>query len=138
MRSRTFPWLAGLAAVGVLAVACEDGSDIATERGADTPTVRASTPAAGAGDRAKEGSSASLSVAEFSVDGMTCGGCALATEIAVRKVDGVASVDAAYHEATGEGRCTVQYDPAAVGPSRIARAIREAGFEPTLRERAGG
>lgn len=73
-----------------------------------------------------------LASAEFTVEGMTCGGCALATEMAVRKLEGVESVDAEYDESTGEGRCTVEYEPGAVDTDRIAAAIREAGFEPTL------
>ena len=64
---------------------------------------------------------------------MTCGGCALATELAVKDLDGVKSADAAYDEDTGEGRCTVEYDPETVSTERIAGAIRSAGFEPSLR-----
>lgn len=83
---------------------------------------------------ASRNASPERAVAGFAVEGMTCGGCALATEMAVRKLDGVASVDASYDEATGEGSCTVEYDPSAVAPDHIAEAIRGAGFEPRLRE----
>ncbi len=75
---------------------------------------------------------ARLATAEFRVDGMTCGGCALATEMSVEKREGVASADAEYDEEADEGRCTVEYDPSAVGTDEIAAAIEEAGFTPTL------
>lgn len=79
-----------------------------------------------------------LAVAEFAVDGMTCGGCALATEVAVRKLDGVTSAEASYDAESGEGRCTVEYDPATVTPDRIADAIRGAGFQPRLQPDGSG
>lgn len=85
-----------------------------------------------------EASAVRLATAEFDVKGMTCGGCALATEAALKKLDGVATADARYDDATGEGRCTVEYDPARVGPDRMMAAIRELGYEPTLLETAGG
>lgn len=87
-----------------------------------------------AADRVAEGAPAavSLATAEFDVEGMTCGGCALATELALKKLDGVARADARYDERTGEGRCTVEYDPARVGPERMIAAIRDLGYEPTL------
>lgn len=88
--------------------------------------------AAGDGDQASDTETARLVTADFSVDGMTCGGCALATEISVRKLDGVSSVDASYDEEADEGSCSVRYDPEVVGTDAIAQAIRDAGFEPTL------
>jgi copper chaperone CopZ len=90
------------------------------------------------GDTAGRSGSSELAVAEFTVEGMTCGGCALATEMAVMKLEGVASADASYDEATGEGSCTVEYDPSSVAPDRIVDAIRGAGFEPRLREGGSG
>lgn len=92
-------------------------------------------PDASAEDRssAPEAERVQRASAEFSVEGMTCGGCAIATEISVRKLDGVSSVDASYDDATGEGRCSVEFDPEIVGTDAIAEAIRSAGFEPTLR-----
>lgn len=74
-----------------------------------------------------------LAMAEFSVEGMTCGGCAIATELSVKKLEGIRSVDASYDERTGAGRATVEYDTDLVEIDAIAEAIREAGFEPTLR-----
>jgi copper chaperone CopZ len=87
---------------------------------------------------AADASPARLATAEFDIDGMTCGGCALATEMAVKKLEGVESADADYDEAADEGRCTVEYDPSTVDTDRIAAAIRDAGFEPRLREKGSG
>jgi len=81
---------------------------------------------------------AELAVAEFDVDGMTCGGCALATEFALKKLDGVVSADASFDEATGEGRCTVKYDPGLVSPEQMVIAITDVGFTATPREPAAG
>ncbi|MFQ5890468.1 MAG: heavy-metal-associated domain-containing protein [Gemmatimonadota bacterium] len=69
--------------------------------------------------------------AEFEVDGMSCGGCALATELALKKLDGVASAVAEYDDETGEGRCTVEYDPALVSPNRLITTINDVGFVAT-------
>lgn len=93
-----------------------------------------------AGDRVagESPAAARLATAEFDVEGMTCGGCALATEAALKKLDGVARADADYDERTGEGRCTVKYDRARVGPDRMIAAIRELGYEPTLLDAKSG
>lgn len=103
-----------------------DQSEASTDARAAQATAR--TEKAGAADA----SSARLATAEFDVDGMTCGGCAIATEMAVKKLDGVESADAEYDEEADEGRCTVEYDPSAVDTDRIAAAIEEAGFTPSL------
>lgn len=81
---------------------------------------------------------AELVVAEFDVDGMTCGGCALATEFALKKLDGVVAADASFDEATGDGRCTVKYDPGLVSPEQMVIAISDVGFTATPREPAAG
>lgn len=97
------------------------------------------TESGGANPSAQQGETApELSVAEFAVEGMTCGGCAIATEMAVKELDGVVSADAEYDETTGEGRCRVEYDPRRVDPERMMAAIRKAGFEPRLREEGSG
>jgi len=82
--------------------------------------------------------SAELVIAEFDVDGMTCGGCALATEFALKKLDGVEAADASFDEATGEGRATVKYDPGLVSPEQMVIAISDVGFTATPREPAAG
>lgn len=119
---------AGLA-LALTGAACS-GDAGGSEASADAREARPTARAEGSG-----GTTASpvrLATAEFDVEGMTCGGCALATEMAVKKLDGVASADAEYDEANDEGRCTVVYDPSTVGTDRIAAAIEEAGFTPSL------
>ena len=87
-----------------------------------------------AGARAAAGSgTAEMVTAEFDVAGMTCGGCALATEVALRKLDGVRSAEASYDQETGEGRCRVEYDPRQVGTAELMAAIEAVGFRPSLR-----
>ena len=81
---------------------------------------------------------AELVIAHFDVDGMTCGGCALATEFALKKLDGVAAADASFDEATGEGWCTVKYDPDLVSPEQMVIAITDVGFTATPREPSAG
>jgi copper chaperone len=71
---------------------------------------------------------------EFDVDGMTCGGCAAATEIALERLDGVRSADASYHDDSGAGRAVVEYDPTRVSPERMIDAVEAIGFHPTLRQ----
>jgi Cu+-exporting ATPase len=61
---------------------------------------------------------------EFSVTGMSCAGCAATIERALRNVEGVreANVNLAL------GRATVLYDADVVGPRRLAKAVRDAGY----------
>lgn len=115
-------WKAGVVAalIGAGAVCVGCGGEIPEATSGDGPANLASE-------------SVQLATAEFSVEGMTCGGCAIATEMSVKKLEGVSSADASYDEESGEGRCTVEYDPARVDTDAIAEAIRGAGFEPTLR-----
>lgn len=117
-------WIMYIEIVAIAAAAAAGTAACAGE-GAETADP-ASEPTAGA--------AVGLATAEFDVEGMTCGGCALATELALKKLEGVARADALYDERTGEGRCTVEYDPARVGPERMMAAIRDLGYEPTLLE----
>lgn len=116
--------LAAAVAVALAGTACS-GETGKTDGSGAAESVRSEA----ASDR---GVTARLATVQFRVDGMTCGGCALATELAVKKLEGVRSADAEYDKATGEGRCTVEYDPKAVSVDRIAAAIERAGFRPTL------
>jgi Cu+-exporting ATPase len=61
---------------------------------------------------------------DFSVTGMSCAGCAANIERALRKVEGVreANVNLAL------ARATVLYDAGVVGPRRLAKAVRDAGY----------
>lgn len=131
----TFLAAAATIALALTVAACsgEGGADSASTDGREAETTARAERAEGA-----DASPARLATATFDVEGMTCGGCALATEMSVKKLDGVESADAEYDEATGEGRCTVEYDPDRVTTDRIAGAIEEAGFRANLRERGSG
>lgn len=69
--------------------------------------------------------------AVFAVDGMTCGGCAIATKMALRKLDGVVEASTAFDENTGEGSAWAIYDPNRIQPDRLMAAIRQLGYSPT-------
>lgn len=61
----------------------------------------------------------------FVIKGMTCGGCEIGVEIALRQLDGVRSADASYHE----GTATVSYDPEKICPEQIVAAIEKLGYQ---------
>jgi len=97
----------------------------------------------GVGGAEKEGDAAAtaatvvdadFTTARFSVDGMTCGGCILATEMAIRRVEGVRSVTATYDEGDRAGSASVEYDAARTDTEAIEAAVRRAGFTPKLEE----
>lgn len=81
---------------------------------------------------------AEFATARFSVDGMTCGGCVVATEMAVKRVEGVRSVSAVLGENGAPGNATVEYDARLADTEVIAGAIRQAGFTPLLEEAVPG
>jgi copper chaperone CopZ len=113
--------IAAIVGTGAVCVGCGgEVQEVRNASGEEAPATRSAE-------------TAQLATAEFSVEGMTCGGCAIATEMSVKKLEGVSSADASYDEETGEGRATVEYDADLVGTDAIAEAIRGAGFEPTLR-----
>ena len=74
---------------------------------------------------------AGLAKIAFDVEGMTCGGCVLATRLALAKVAGVRSADAAYDEKTKKGTAWAIYDPAQATPAQLMAAIKNLGYEPT-------
>ncbi|MGH7477001.1 MAG: heavy-metal-associated domain-containing protein [Longimicrobiales bacterium] len=77
---------------------------------------------------------AGYATAKFAVNGMDCGGCALAARAALRKLPGVADAGADYDDANGVGSAWAVYDPAKVTPEKLAAAIQALGYEPTLVE----
>ncbi len=116
-------WKGAVSAMIVGTGAICAGCGIGTEEFEQETTV-ASTPAEGV----------EFATARFSVDGMTCGGCVLATEMAVKRVVGVRSVTASLGEDGGPGNATVEYDVGRADTAAIAAAIRRAGFTPRLEE----
>ncbi len=60
----------------------------------------------------------------FHVTGMTCGGCEFGVRHVVKKLDGVAEVEASYKEE----RVVVTYQPEKVKPEQIIQAIESLGY----------
>ena len=120
--------LAGLAALPLLSACSDPGASAdASVRGGQAAAVEAAAPPVPAG----------LARADFDVAGMDCGGCAIATRAALRKLDGVERADASYDDETGKGAAWALYDPAKVTPERLMEAIRELGYTPTVVEGEG-
>lgn len=61
----------------------------------------------------------------FVITGMTCGGCEVGVEIALRRLDGVRSAEASYDD----GTATVSYDAERVTPDQIVAAIEKLGYK---------
>lgn len=70
----------------------------------------------------------------FKVEGMTCGGCEGGVKIAVKRLDGVRSVDASHRDE----RATVTYDETKVTPEAIVQAIEKLGYQAELIETKRG
>lgn len=131
LTNRTLLVATAALAVAVAGAACSGGSDASAE--ATQAQASKSADSSASREEATE-----LATAEFRVEGMTCGGCAIATEMAVKKLDGVESADAEYLGEGKSGRCTVTYDPSLVGTEQIASAIEGAGYAPTLATTSSG
>ena len=68
----------------------------------------------------------------FDVKGWTCGSCAAATRIALKKLDGVESVKTE----SDKGEAVVVYDDAKVTPDRMIEAIGRLGYKATTKSGA--
>ena len=62
---------------------------------------------------------------EFTVDGMSCGGCVKSVTGAISQLAGVSKVDVSLERKAA----MVEYDGAAVTPALIVAAIEAAGFD---------
>lgn len=67
--------------------------------------------------------------ATLTITGMTCGGCATAVKVQLRRTDGVVSYDVSYER----GEADVTFDPARTSPQRIAESISKTGFRATVK-----
>ena len=67
---------------------------------------------------------------QFQITGMTCGGCAAGVRMTVKRLDGVAKVEASYEK----GHAVVTYDPDKVTVEQIKDAIKKLGYEAELKE----
>lgn len=66
-----------------------------------------------------------LETVRLDVSGMWCGGCAVATRAALKRLDGVEKVEVSLEEHSA----VVTYDPSKVNRAQMLEAIREVGFE---------
>ena len=62
---------------------------------------------------------------EFTVEGMSCGGCVQSVTRAIARLPGVRNVDVSL----ANKAATVEYDGATIEPAAIVAAIEAAGFE---------
>lgn len=60
----------------------------------------------------------------FEVEGMTCGGCAIATRTVLSRLDGVKKVEVDYEQ----GEAVVAYDPEKVSVQEMIAAVKELGY----------
>jgi len=69
----------------------------------------------------------------LSIQGMTCGGCAAAVKIQLKRTEGVTAYQVSLEKAEAE----VTYDPAKTTPDRIAESVSKTGFKASVKESAG-
>lgn len=122
-------------AFALLAQACSGGDRPAADTGTTANDAVSSVGSPAPDTRGVGPDSAAIPTglvkASFDVDGMTCGGCVLGTRMALAKVSGVSTADAAYDEKTKKGTAWAIYDPAKATPAQLMAAIRKLGYEPT-------
>jgi copper chaperone CopZ len=127
--------LAAILAFGVVTPGCTSGerssADSQAAVGAASPDEAAAAPEGRSVGPDSAAIPAGLAKAAFDVEGMTCGGCVLGTRMALAKVAGVRTADAAYDEKTKKGTAWAIYDPAQATPAQLMAAIRKLGYEPT-------
>ena len=105
---------------------CRPDAHAATDGGAAAATIVAESDAP--------------RVAEFArvtlhVEGMTCGGCALAARTVLQRLEGVEKAEVSYEKKTA----VVTYDSARVTPEQMISALKEKlGYEATIRRESAG
>jgi len=65
----------------------------------------------------------------LTITGMTCGGCATAVKIQLKRTEGVTS----YVVSHEKGEADVTYDPAKTTPEKIAESISKTGFKASVK-----
>jgi len=65
----------------------------------------------------------------LAITGMTCGGCATAVKIQLKRTEGVTS----YVVSHEKGEADVTYDPAKTTPEKIAESISKTGFKASVK-----
>jgi copper chaperone CopZ len=66
--------------------------------------------------------------ASLAIEGMTCASCSVTVQVAVRRLDGIATVAVD----VDQGRAVVTFDPTRVDAGRIAAAVTAAGYSATV------
>ena len=68
---------------------------------------------------------ADVKTVKLEIEGMTCGSCAASITTALKKIDGVRTVEISFEQKGG----TVEFDPAKANEQAIVEAVNNAGFK---------
>lgn len=68
-----------------------------------------------------------LKTVTLRIEGMTCGGCAIAARKVLERLDGVSKADVSYETQ----RAVVTYDPAKVSIEQLIAAVKQLGYTAT-------
>lgn len=110
--------LLGIGSIGAFAICDICRPAAAAER---TAPVAAATDARHTPD-------ADTSIVALRVEGMTCGGCAIATRRVLERLDGVTKVEVSYEHQ----RAVVTYEPERVAVESMIAAVRKLGYTVTV------
>lgn len=116
-------------ALGVLGAAGAIALGNPDVAGAQRPASSSATlaPAAPVADTVSASARAMRTIT-FRVEGMTCGGCAIATRTVLKRLDGVKTAKVSYDTK----RAVVTYDASKVTVQQMIAAIGKAGFTATV------
>lgn len=66
-----------------------------------------------------------IKTVKLDIEGMTCGSCAASINTALKKIEGVGTVDIKFEQKGG----TVEYNPAKVNEKTIVETVNKSGFK---------
>lgn len=66
----------------------------------------------------------------LTIKGLTCGGCAAAVKLQLKRTEGVTAYDVSWEK----GEAEVSYDPAKTDPQKIAASVSKTGFKATVKD----
>jgi mercuric transport protein len=93
------------------------------------PSASASTAAQGPAHRLTAAATAvEQKTVTLRIEGMTCGGCAIATRKVLARLPGVSRVEVSYEQQ----QALVTYDPVKVTADQMIAAVRTLGYRATL------
>ncbi len=67
---------------------------------------------------------------EYAVIGMTCGGCAAAVKMTLKRLEGVSAAKVSYED----GNAVVTFDPGRTGDEKIIQAVEKLGYKAKLQK----